>query len=131
MTVGTSEAVTQGVVVSVKSAYVPERSMPAADKHFFVYHVTIANRGDTTVQLVSRHWVINDGRGDIQEVRGLGVVGKQPRLEPGEAFEYTSFCPLTTSIGSMEGTFQMVDDEGTEFDARIETFTLAAPYALN
>lgn len=128
---GTSEAKTEGVVVRVRSAYVPERSSDLVPRHFFVYHITIANESDESVQLVSRHWIITDGKGDVEEVKGLGVVGKQPTLEPGEQFQYSSFCPLPTTIGSMEGWYKMQREDGSEFDARVETFTLAAPYAIN
>jgi len=117
--------------VRVESEFVPERSDPQNGEFFFAYHVTIENRGAEPVQLVSRHWVITDAMGTEQEVRGPGVVGKQPRLRPGEAFEYTSACPLSTQIGSMRGSYRMVTDGGETFDARIAAFTLAIPGALN
>jgi ApaG protein len=126
-----SDAVTRGVRVTVRSAYVPERSAPAQGQYFFAYHVTIANQGGETVQLVSRHWIITDGEGRMEQVRGPGVVGEQPVLAPGESFEYTSFCPLRTSIGSMHGTYQMVTAAGDRFDAEIAPFSLAVPTALN
>ncbi len=126
-----SEAVTRGVYVSVESEFVPERSDPENDAFFFAYHVTIRNDGQTPVQLISRHWIITDGSGKEQEVKGPGVVGKQPRLLPGEQFEYSSACPLSTQIGSMHGSYQMVDEDGEEFDARIAPFTLAMPGALH
>jgi ApaG protein len=126
-----SEAITRGIRVKVESEFVPERSDPQNGEFFFAYHVTIENRSDEPVQLVSRHWYITDGMGKEQEVRGPGVVGKQPRLRSGESFEYTSACPLSTQIGSMRGTYQMVTDGGDTFDAEIAPFTLAIPGALN
>jgi ApaG protein len=126
-----SDTVTRGVRVRVKGAYVPERSSPPQGHYFFAYHVRISNEGDGTVQLVSRHWVITDGNGHEEQVRGPGVVGEQPVLAPGEAFEYTSFCPLKTPIGSMHGTYQMVTPGGDQFDATIAPFSLAVPTALN
>ena len=91
----------------------------------------ISNEGSGAAQLLSRHWVITDGDGDEHHVRGPGVVGEQPRLKAGESFEYTSFCPLTTQIGSMHGTYRMVRDDGSTFDAEIAPFALALPFALN
>jgi ApaG protein len=126
-----SDATTRGVRVQVRTAYLPERSSPADNQYFFTYRVKISNQGEETVQLVSRHWIITDADGRIEEVRGPGVVGEQPVLAPGEAFEYTSFCPLPTPIGSMHGTYQMVTAAGTAFDAEIATFSLAVPHALN
>jgi ApaG protein len=126
-----SEAKTRGVRVKVQSLYVPERSSPPQSHYFFAYHVRIANEGEETVQLVSRHWIITDGDGREEQVKGAGVVGEQPVLAPGEAFEYTSFCPLRTPIGSMHGTYQMVTPAGDQFDAEIAPFSLAVPTALN
>ncbi|HEY5906698.1 MAG TPA: Co2+/Mg2+ efflux protein ApaG [Vicinamibacteria bacterium] len=125
-----SDVVTRGVRVRVKSVYVEERSSPP-QQFFFAYQVRIANEGDETVQLVSRHWIITDGDGRQEHVQGPGVVGEQPVLAPGESFEYTSFCPLRTPIGSMHGTYQMVLPGGAEFDAEIAPFSLAVPTALN
>ena len=126
-----SEATTRGIRVKVESEFVPDRSDPNNGEFFFAYTVKIENHGSEPVRLLSRHWIITDGMGKEQEVRGPGVVGKQPRLEPGEAFEYTSACPLTTQIGSMHGTYRMVTDSGETFDAKIAPFTLAIPGALN
>jgi ApaG protein len=126
-----SEATTRGVRVQVKSAYVPERSSPREGHFFFAYRIRISNLGEETVQLVSRHWVITDADGHVEHVQGPGVVGEQPVLEPGESFEYTSFCPLRTPIGSMHGTYQMAAAGGGRFDAEIAPFSLAVPTALN
>jgi ApaG protein len=126
-----SEATTRGVRVEVRSAYLPDRSSPAESQYFFAYRIRITNAGEETVQLVSRHWVITEGDGRVEHVRGPGVVGEQPVLEPGEAFEYTSFCPLPTPVGSMHGTYQMVTAGGAAFDAEIAPFSLAVPTALN
>jgi ApaG protein len=126
-----SEATTRGVRVQVQSTYVPERSSPREGHYFFAYRVRISNVGEETVQLVSRHWLISDGEGQVEHVQGPGVVGEQPVLEPGESFEYTSFCPLHTPIGSMHGSYQMVTAGGARFDAQIAPFSLAVPSALN
>ncbi len=127
----TSEAVTRGVRVRVKSQFSPERSSPAARQWFFLYTVTITNEGTETVQLVTRHWIITDGDGQVEEVRGPGVVGQQPVLRPGESFTYTSGCPLSTAIGTMEGTYQMVTPDGDAFDAEIAAFILSEPYTVH
>jgi ApaG protein len=126
-----SEVITRGVAVSVRSFYVAERSDPSRDYYFFAYRVRIANVGDETVQLISRHWIITDSENHVEEVKGPGVVGEQPVLEPEQAFEYTSACPLKTPVGTMHGTYQMVLKSGEGFDAEIAPFTLAMPNALN
>ena len=126
-----SEAVTRGIRVRVQSEYAPEQSRPAQNEWFFVYSVTIANEGAEPVQLVTRHWIIMDGTGRIEEVHGPGVVGKQPILQPGQSFEYTSGCPLPTPFGVMEGTYQMVAENGERFDAKIAPFTLSEPYTVH
>jgi ApaG protein len=120
-----SSAVTRGVKVEVESEYSEERSNPDQGVYFFVYHVIISNVGDQTVRLISRHWIITNADGKKEEVRGPGVVGEQPTLQPGQSFEYSSFCPLNTPFGMMHGTYQMVTDEGEEFDAQIAPFTLS------
>lgn len=127
----TSEAVTRGVRVRVESEYAPERSQPLKNQWFFLYTITILNEGAETVQLLNRHWVITDGTGHIEEVRGPGVVGKQPTLRPGESFEYTSGCPLSTPFGVMEGTYQMVTEGGDPFEAKVAPFTLSEPYTVH
>jgi ApaG protein len=126
-----SDTTTRGVRVQVESAYVPDRSNPRESSYFFVYNVRISNVGAETVQLISREWVITDAEGEVERVKGPGVVGEQPTLPPGGAFEYTSFCPLRTSVGSMQGSYQMVTTTGERFDATIAPFTLAVPNALN
>lgn len=126
-----SEAVTRGVRVVVKSVYVPARSVPLKNYYFFAYHVTIHNEGEDAVQLLNRRWLITDGTGHVEKVHGPGVVGVQPRIEPGSSFEYTSFCPLSTQVGNMRGSYEMVRDTGETFDARVAPFTLALPHALN
>ena len=122
-----STAVTHDVHVEVAAAFVADRSSPEDDEYFFAYTVLISNHGATTVQLLRRHWIITDGNGRIDEVRGPGVVGQQPVLKPGETFQYTSACPLPTPRGTMHGTYEMVRDDGSRFDAAIAPFELAAP----
>jgi ApaG protein len=126
-----SEALTRGIRVRVQSEYSPDQSAPSKNQWFFLYTVTISNEGADTVQLLTRHWIITDGTGHIEEVRGPGVVGKQPTLKPGESFEYTSGCPLTTPFGVMEGTYQMVTQDGERFDVKIAPFTLSEPYTVH
>lgn len=126
-----SQAITNGILVSVKSEYMPDRSSPGARRYAFAYTVTITNQGTETAQLRSRHWVITDAEGDIQEVRGEGVVGAQPVLAPGESFEYTSWCVIPTSTGSMRGEYVMVTSAGETFDAEVPSFRLGMPYSLN
>lgn len=127
----TSEATTRGIRINVRSAYVPERSQPEDGQWFFVYEVRISNEGSETAQLVSRHWIITDANGQVEEVKGPGVVGEQPTLQPGESFEYTSACPLKTRFGTMHGTYQMVTRAGVRFDATIAPFSLGEPHAIN
>lgn len=115
----------------VESRYVPEQSNPERGGWLFAYTVRIANKGGQTVQLISRHWIITDANGETEEVRGPGVIGAQPVLEPGESFEYTSACPLGTAFGTMHGTYQMVTDGGERFDAEIAAFSLSTPFGLN
>jgi ApaG protein len=126
-----SEATTRGVRVKVRARYIPERSDPLAGRWFFAYQIKITNRGHETVQLLSRHWIITDANGSEEEVKGPGVVGEQPVLAPGESFEYTSFCPLGTPFGAMHGTYQMITESGTQFDATIAPFSLSEPLAVN
>lgn len=126
-----SEAITRGIRVKVEAAYLPERSAPEERYYFFAYRVEIENVGEETAQLVSRVWHVVDSDGQSQRVEGPGVVGEQPVLAPGESFEYTSFCPLPTPVGSMEGLYRMITAGGEEFDAEIAPFTLAVPGSIN
>lgn len=125
-----SEAVTKGIRVRVRTQYDPSRSMPQLNQWFFLYTVQISNEGSETVQLLTRHWIITDATGQVEEVKGPGVVGEQPVLSPGQSFEYTSGCPLPTPFGSMRGTYQMVTTGGDRFDVQIAEFTLSEPTAL-
>ena len=126
-----SSMLTRGILVTVRTQYIPERSSASARQYAFAYTVTIANKGTVTAQLKSRHWIISDAFGTVQEVRGEGVVGAQPVLRPGEEFEYTSWCIIATPGGSMRGTYQMVTQDGDRFDAEIAPFRLALPQLLN
>ncbi|MBL8615217.1 MAG: Co2+/Mg2+ efflux protein ApaG [Deltaproteobacteria bacterium] len=126
-----STATTRGVRIDVRARFLPDQSDPRAGVWAHAYEVTITNASERTVQLISRHWIIRNEHGVEEHVRGPGVVGEQPRLAPGQRFVYTSGCPLDTAVGSMEGTFQMVDDTGARFDAEIARFTLAEPYVFN
>lgn len=127
----TSEAVTRQIRVSVSAEYAPARSAPAENQWFFHYTITITNEGSETVQLLTRHWLITDGTGKLEEVRGPGVVGETPTLAPTESFTYTSGCPLTTPFGMMQGAYQMATKDGEEFDVTIAPFTLSEPYTVH
>jgi ApaG protein len=122
---------TRGIRVEVRSEFVPERSSVKDQSYWFQYHVRISNVGAHTAQLISREWIITNANGEVERVKGPGVVGEQPVLAPGGSFEYTSFCPLNTPVGSMQGSYQMVTTDGERFDAVIAPFTLAVPNALN
>ncbi|MCZ6897187.1 MAG: Co2+/Mg2+ efflux protein ApaG [Betaproteobacteria bacterium] len=117
--------------VIVRTAYLPEQSDEAINRYVFSYTITIANTGMVAAQLISRHWIIVDGGNDIQEVRGLGVVGEQPLLKPGDSFEYTSGTAISSPVGSMKGSYQMVAEDGLRFDAPIPEFTLSVPRVLH
>ncbi len=119
------------IAVSAATQYLAEQSDESADKYVFSYTITIRNSGTATAQLISRHWIIADARGQVQEVRGLGVVGAQPTLKPGESFEYTSGTSIATPVGTMRGTYQMVGEDGSRFDAPIPEFTLSVPRVLH
>lgn len=119
------------ILVSVTPQYLPDQSSPDDQRYVFAYTVRITNRSRQAVQVVSRHWVITDGRQNTQEVRGLGVVGQQPLLAPGESFEYTSGCPLPTPVGTMRGSYHCVGEDGVPFDAPIPEFMLAMPRTLH
>src|SRR6266853_2794983 len=119
------------VTVSSQTQYVAEQSDERNARFVFSYTITIRNKGSLPAQLISRHWIITDGRNQVQEVRGLGVVGAQPLLKPGESFEYTSGTAIATPVGSMRGSYQMVAEDGTQFDAPIPEFTLSVPRVLH
>jgi ApaG protein len=124
-----SIAMTKGIRVEVESTYLPEQSEPTSKRFVFAYTVTIANEGTETVQLKTRHWIITDATGHVQEVRGEGVVGETPVLKPKDKFEYTSGCILKTPWGTMNGEYQMYKTDGSWFDAEIAPFLLATPGA--
>ncbi len=117
--------------VDVATQYLAEQSDAAANRYVFAYTITISNVGTIAAQLISRHWLITDAEGDVQEVRGLGVVGHQPLLQPGEHFEYTSGCALNTPVGTMSGSYQMTAEDGTQFDTPIPEFVLSMPRVLH
>lgn len=119
------------VTVSSQTQYIPEQSDEQNNRYVFAYTITIRNTGSAAAQLISRHWVITDATNQVQEVRGLGVVGAQPLLKPGESFEYTSGTAIATPVGTMRGSYQMVADDGTRFDAAIPEFTLSVPRVLH
>jgi ApaG protein len=127
----TSDTTTRGIRVQVQSGYLPDRSAPQESSYLFMYNVRISNVGTETAQLVSREWVITNAEGEVERIKGPGVVGETPVLAPGASFEYTSYCPLKTKVGSMYGSYQMVTADGEQFDAMIAPFTLAVPNALN
>ncbi len=117
--------------VNIRTVYLPDQSDEEAERHVFAYTITIANTGTVTSQLISRHWIINNGDGTTQEVRGLGVVGEQPLLKPGDSFEYTSGTVIPTSVGSMKGSYQMAAEDGVHFDVAIPEFILSVPRILH
>jgi len=119
------------ISVVPKASYLADQSDPASDKYVFSYTITITNTGDIAAQLVSRHWIITDGEHRVQEVKGLGVVGQQPLLKPGESFEYTSGASIPTAVGTMRGSYQMRAEDGQTFDAPIPLFTLSVPRTLH
>ncbi|PXA83198.1 Co2+/Mg2+ efflux protein ApaG [Nostoc sp. 3335mG] len=121
------EATTRDITVRVSVSYLPEQSEPAHGRWFWAYHIRIENDSDEPVQLLTRHWIITDGRGDQEEVRGDGVVGDQPMIDPGESYDYVSGCPLRTPTGSMQGSYGMIDADGMPFDVEIPLFPLHSP----
>lgn len=126
-----AESKKYNINVSVNTAYIADQSDPAADRYIFAYTITIANTGTEAAQLISRHWVITDAENVTQEVKGLGVVGEQPLLRPGESFEYTSGTAMATPVGTMRGSYQMVAEDGNKFEAEIPAFTLSMPRVLH
>jgi ApaG protein len=127
---GTSEA-NHELVVEVQTRYVEEQSEPEAQRYVFAYTITMRNSGRVAAKLLTRHWLITDANGQVQEVRGEGVVGEQPHLQPGQGFRYSSGAVLETPVGSMHGSYQMLGDDGERFDAPIAAFRLAKPGILN
>lgn len=125
----TSNTITEGIRFRAAAVYLPNESEPDADRFLFAYRITLSNEGTETAQLLSRHWIIINGDGDREDVEGPGVMGKYPLLEPGDVFEYTSFCPMNTAWGTMEGTFTMQRDNGEKFEVAIGRFylTMNAP----
>ena len=119
------------IIVKVHTTYLPEQSDEALDRYVFAYTIVLSNAGTVPAQLISRHWIISDGSGGTQEVRGLGVVGEQPLLKPGDSFEYTSGTAISTPVGSMKGSYQMVAEDGLRFDAPIPEFILSVPRILH
>jgi len=126
-----SEGSAYDIHVDVESMYVEAQSVPDQNRYVFAYTVTIRNEGTAPAKLLTRHWIITDSNGKTQEVRGEGVVGEQPYLRPGEAYQYTSGTLIATPVGSMRGSYQMVADDGNRFDAPIEPFTLSVPRTLH
>ena len=124
-------AITRGIAVTVEPTYLEAKSTPGTSQYFWAYRVIIENQGRETVQLLSRHWMITNARGDLTEVKGPGVVGEQPVLAPGESFKYSSWCPLKTPTGTMRGEYQMVRPDGTQFDIEIAPFGLRARYTVH
>ncbi len=119
------------ILVSVETHYLEDRSDPSEDRFVFAYTITITNRGTMGAQLLRRHWIVSDSNERVQDVRGDGVVGEQPHLKPGESYRYTSGTVLETPVGTMEGSYQMVADDGTPFDAEIPLFVLSAKRTLH
>lgn len=120
-----------GIRVAVRSFYIQDQSAPEQNRYVFAYTVTIRNSGTVAARLLTRHWIITDANGKVEEVRGEGVVGEQPYLKPGEGFQYTSGAVLETPVGAMRGSYQMVADDGTRFDAPIPSFSLSVPRVLH
>ena len=125
------EKLTHNIYISVRPFYLEEQSVPDEDHFVWAYRVNIENKGEETVQLLARHWRITDKLGRLQEVKGPGVVGEQPTLRPNESFQYTSGTAIATPVGTMRGTYQMVADDGMQFDAAIPEFTLSMPRVLH
>jgi ApaG protein len=119
------------ISVTAQTQYLPEQSDEAGSRYVFAYTITIRNTGSVAAQLISRHWIITDSQGLVQEVRGLGVVGAQPLLQPGESFEYTSGTSIATPVGTMRGSYQMLAQDGSRFEAAIPEFTLSIPRVLH
>jgi ApaG protein len=119
------------ITIEVETTYVREQSLPEQNRYLFAYTITITNTGSIPVQLLGRHWIITDANNKVQEVRGEGVVGEQPHLTPGESFRYTSAAMLETPVGCMQGEYQMIADDGVEFEAEIPAFNLSTPHTIH
>ncbi|MBD3645609.1 MAG: Co2+/Mg2+ efflux protein ApaG [Alcanivorax sp.] len=119
------------IQVSVETEFLADQSDPDNQRWVFAYHITIRNEGTVSARLLTRHWVITDGEDRVQEVHGEGVIGEQPHIAPGQEFSYTSGAILETEVGSMRGSYQMIGEDGTHFDAQVPMFTLAVPHALH
>lgn len=126
-----AEANNYKIEIAAATHYVAEQSDPAINRYVFAYTISISNTGNVAAQLISRHWIITDAESHVQEVRGLGVVGHQPLLAPGESFEYTSGCQLATAVGTMKGSYQMTAEDGTQFEVQIAEFVLSMPRVLH
>jgi len=131
LSIPVAEGTKYHISINVNTTYLAEQSDPASDRYVFAYTISIANTGTVAAQLISRHWIITDAENVTQEVKGLGVVGEQPLLQPGESFEYTSGTAMATPVGTMQGTYQMVAEDGIKFDAEIPKFTLSMPRVLH
>jgi ApaG protein len=129
--VAATEQAPRGIRIMVRTSFDVARSDPKHNRWFFAYTIRIENKGSSTVQLLNRYWNITDAQGRVEQVRGPGVVGEQPVIEPGSAFEYTSGCPLTTPFGSMHGTYEMTDLQGEHFEVPIPAFALRLPGTMN
>ena len=128
---GMAESKKYEITVTTHTVFIPDQSDEESNRYVFAYTITIANTGNVAAQLISRHWIIADAENQVQEVRGLGVVGEQPLLKPGEHFEYTSGTAIATPVGTMRGSFQMVAEDGTKFEASVHEFTLSMPRVLH
>jgi ApaG protein len=126
-----AEAKKYEISISAETSFIPEQSDLEAGRYVFTYTITISNTGNVPAQLISRHWIITDAENQVQEVRGLGVVGEQPLLRPGESYQYTSGTAIATPVGRMQGSYQMVAEDGSRFDAPIPAFTLSMPRTLH
>lgn len=126
-----AEAKNYRIGIAIQTGYIAEQSDPLANRYVFSYTITVENVGNVAAQLISRHWIITDAEGEVQEVRGLGVVGHQPLLEPGQRFEYTSGCVLATPVGTMKGSYQMTAEDGVQFETPIPEFLLSMPRTLH
>jgi ApaG protein len=125
------QKISNGYIVTVESEYLPHESSPKQQQFIFAYHILIANQSGDKARLLNRHWIITDGWGRVEEVKGPGVIGKNPTFTPGDTFEYSSFCPLATSTGTMRGTYEMIRDDGTRFEIDVPLFFLYDPGSMN